>query len=238
MTGTLTATNLNVNTSLNVTGTSTMNGNIVVTGNVDGVKVSTLYTNFNTHTGATNPHNTTVASLTDVSLVGQAYGDLLYYSGSTWHNTTLANLADSRYVNTAGDTMTGDLTVSVLSGATGAVVYVDANGKLQQSVKYVTRTTAGTLAAGTTAVDTFTATLCKGAAWFYTVDDGANFRTGTVNAIWSGTTVEFTETSTNDLGNTGAVKFSADINTGSLRLLAVITGGSTWSVSTSRFMIG
>jgi len=68
------------------------------------------------------------------------------------------------------------------------------------------------------------------AAFFdFVVKKGTNVRSGTVYACHDGTNVEFTETSTNDLGDTSDVVLSVDISGTNMRLLAdAATSG--WSV--------
>jgi len=71
------------------------------------------------------------------------------------------------------------------------------------------------------------------AAFFdFVVKKGANVRSGTVYACHNGDTtplVEFTETSTNDLGDTSDVTLSVDISGANMRLLATVTSDD-WSV--------
>jgi hypothetical protein len=68
------------------------------------------------------------------------------------------------------------------------------------------------------------------AAFFdFVVKKGTNVRSGTVYACHDGTNVEFTETSTNDLGNTSDVTLSVDISGANMRLLATVTSND-WSV--------
>jgi len=70
------------------------------------------------------------------------------------------------------------------------------------------------------------------AAFFdFVVKNGTNIRSGTVYACHDGTSVEYTETSTADLGNTSAVVFTVDISAGNMRLLATTTTDN-WSVKT------
>ncbi len=66
----------------------------------------------------------------------------------------------------------------------------------------------------------------------YVVKDGTNYRTGTVMVVANGTNVEFTDTSTNDIGNTAQVSFIVDIVGGLIRLKFTTTSG-TWTVKTS-----
>jgi hypothetical protein len=71
------------------------------------------------------------------------------------------------------------------------------------------------------------------AAFFdFVVKKGTNVRSGTVYACHNGDTtplVEFTETSTNDLGNTSDVTLSVDISGANMRLIATVTSDD-WSV--------
>jgi hypothetical protein len=68
------------------------------------------------------------------------------------------------------------------------------------------------------------------AAFFdFVVKKGTNVRSGTVYACHDGTNVEYTETSTNDLGDTSDVTLSVDISGTNMRLLATVTSND-WSV--------
>ena len=71
------------------------------------------------------------------------------------------------------------------------------------------------------------------AAFFdFVVKKGTNVRSGTVYACHDGDTtplVEFTETSTNDLGDTSDVTLSVDISGANMRLVATVTSDD-WSV--------
>ena len=68
------------------------------------------------------------------------------------------------------------------------------------------------------------------AAFFdFVVKKGTNIRSGTVYACHDGTNVEFTETSTNDLGDTSDVVLSVDMSGSNMRLLATVASDD-WSV--------
>ena len=68
------------------------------------------------------------------------------------------------------------------------------------------------------------------AAFFdFVIKKGTNVRSGTVYACHNGANVEFTETSTNDLGDTSDVTLNVDISGGNMRLLATVTSDD-WSV--------
>jgi hypothetical protein len=87
-----------------------------------------------------------------------------------------------------------------------------------------------------TDVDTGTETVANVAIATYTaaffdfvIKKGTNVRSGTVYACHDGTNVEFTETSTQDLGNTSDVTLSVDISGTNMRLRATSLSES-WSV--------
>ena len=67
----------------------------------------------------------------------------------------------------------------------------------------------------------------------YVIKDDTNFRTGTVMAIKNTTgDVEFSDTSTNDIGTTLGANFEVDTSGGNFRLKFSVTTG-TWTVKTS-----
>jgi trimeric autotransporter adhesin len=73
------------------------------------------------------------------------------------------------------------------------------------------------------------------AAFFdYVVKKGSSYRAGTVMAVWEAGTsnVEFTDTSTNDLGNTTDVVFVVDILSATARLKATVASDN-WIVKTA-----
>ena len=65
----------------------------------------------------------------------------------------------------------------------------------------------------------------------FVIKKGTNVRSGTVYACHDGTNVEFTETSTQDLGDTSDVTLSVDISSGNIRLVATVTSND-WSIKT------
>ena len=68
------------------------------------------------------------------------------------------------------------------------------------------------------------------AAFFdFVIKKTTNVRSGTVYACHDGTNVEFTETSTQDLGDTSDVVLSVDISGTQMRLMATVTSDN-WSI--------
>jgi hypothetical protein len=85
---------------------------------------------------------------------------------------------------------------------------------------------------GATRVIATIASATYDAAFFdFVIKKGTNLRAGTVYAVHNGTVVEFTETSTNDIGNTNDVTLTVDLSSGNIRLLAT-TLTNDWIIKT------
>ena len=63
----------------------------------------------------------------------------------------------------------------------------------------------------------------------YTMHNGTNARAGEFVTVWNGTTVEYHDISTNDIGNTEDVTFESAIVTSDIQINAV-AGSSGWTV--------
>jgi hypothetical protein len=81
----------------------------------------------------------------------------------------------------------------------------------------------------TRVIATIASATYDGAFFDFVIKKGTNLRAGTVYSVHNGTTVEFTETSTNDLGNTSDVTLSVDLSGGNIRLLAT-TLSNDWII--------
>jgi hypothetical protein len=69
-------------------------------------------------------------------------------------------------------------------------------------------------------------------AWFeYTAKSGSNARAGTIMAIWSGSSVNFTETTTTDFGNTNGLNLGVFISGSNMALTGSATT-SAWTIKT------
>ena len=71
----------------------------------------------------------------------------------------------------------------------------------------------------------------SGAFFDYTCISGSNARAGTVMAIYNGGSVEYTDNSTSDIGDTSGVTFSVDTSGADMRLRATVTSDD-WSIKT------
>lgn len=70
----------------------------------------------------------------------------------------------------------------------------------------------------------------------FVITSGSNTRAGTIFTTWNGNNIEYTETSTNDIGDTTSIRLSTSLSVGSVKLQATSIMGS-WSVKTLARMI-
>ena len=123
-----------------------------------------------------------------------------YYDGAAWRS-----IASQAWVQSQG----------YLTGFT--------EGDTLQIVSDRGRVTTSLSSTGTTLVASAT-TGYTGVFFNYTLGNGTSYRAGTVTSVVSsGSTVEFTETSTNDIGNTSPVSLSVGVGGGFINLSATTT---------------
>ena len=65
----------------------------------------------------------------------------------------------------------------------------------------------------------------------YVLNDGTNYRSGTIMSIWDGSSVQFNDNSTLDIGDTSGVVLSVDISGTDARLRATVTTNN-WNIKT------
>jgi len=175
---------------------------------------------------------------------GGSAGQYLRYSASgtaVWaaDNNTNTQLSDTYVIGL----FTGGTNVSIASNGTISstdtnTTYSVGDGGLTQK-NFTTALKAKLDAIPTltsnTDVDTGTETVMSvddasiGVFFDYVVSNGTNLRAGTVTSVHDGTNVEYTETSTADLGDTNDLTLSVDISAGNVRLRATAKSDN-WSV--------
>lgn len=223
----------------------------------DGSNLTGIVTNLNL-TGSQGGSGTVSLKTQDLTITGTngvaatVSGQTITISGSNATTTTkgVASFTGSNFTVTGGEVSANAITFNSVplnlgssysfgiqnitsEGATTADQLVLNGGAVIHGVLY----TSGS----NTDVDTGTeviATVATGsydAAFFdYVIKNGSNYRAGTVTAVWEAGTsnVEFTDVSTNDLGNTADVVLSVDLLTATARLKATVSSDN-WIVKTS-----
>ena len=158
-------------------------------------------------------------------------GILLYGNGVLdWQLVNLANRDLNWYSYGVGSsvmrlTSAGNLGIGTTSP--GEKLDVNGNVKIKDTLLSNQENTdidTGAEVVAQVAIATYTA-----AFFDFVVKKTTNVRSGTVYACHDGTSVVFTETSTNDLGDTSDVTLSVDILGTNMRLLATVTSDD-WSV--------
>jgi hypothetical protein len=83
---------------------------------------------------------------------------------------------------------------------------------------------------GTSTLITIVAASGVSANFSYYVSDGTNKRAGTVMSVWDGSTTEYTDYSTPDIGGaTTGISFRTTVSGSNILFQAVVTSG-TWTV--------
>ena len=91
---------------------------------------------------------------------------------------------------------------------------------------------------GDSTIDSFSESLGDSVTWMYVVKKGNNRRSGLINACWDSENdvVEYTETSTLDIGDTSDISLSVDIDSNIVRL-QVNSTGDNWECRVVRILI-
>jgi len=182
----------------------------------------TILRNGNVGIGATSPTEKLDISGTAIVrstlfTVGNVHGFTSSYGASFFIN----NSGGTSYFNATGGN------VGINTTTPGEKLEVAGNIKITAALlsnQDNTDVDTGTETVANVAIATYTA-----AFFDFVIKKTTNVRSGTVYACHDGTNVEFTETSTNDLGDTSDVTLSVDISGTNMRLLATVTSDD-WSV--------
>ena len=84
---------------------------------------------------------------------------------------------------------------------------------------------------GTETIAQVSTTQFDGAFFDYVLKDGTNYRAGTIMSVWDGSSIEFTDNSTADIGDTSSVSMSMDISSSFARLLSTVSSDN-WNIKT------
>ena len=131
------------------------------------------------------------------------------------------------------DSLSGSLfSVNDISGLPILEVFSDNTillGDYQAPTLYTTKRV--TSIAGNNVIYSLATSSYDGAFFDYVAKSGSNARAGNIMALWSGTSVNFTETTTTDFGDTSGLAFTAFIS-GSNLVLSGSTSTANWNIKT------
>jgi hypothetical protein len=222
-----------------VTGFTYSNNNLTLTRN-EGK--SPLTVNLSTMTGLTVNGNLTVTGGTSVrGITGTSalfFGtgqNILTIIGSG--NSTTSPLftiqGSSGELFSVTDSLVGSLfSVNDISGL--PILEVFSNNTILQGsylAPSLNTTIRTSLTAGTNSIYSIPTSAYTGAFFDYTVISSTGARAGNIMSIWSGSTVQYTDVSTNDIGNTAGVTFLIAVSSGNVILSSSATT-TGWTLKT------
>lgn len=145
-------------------------------------------------------------------------------TGTLTAQTIVAQTITSSTEYITGSTIFGSLLTNThqFTGSVSITGSLSVNGVLSQYAT-VPSSAAGSNILFSQPVGSYTAAFYK-----YTVSKSTNARSGEVTAVWNGSSVQYTDTSTVDIGNTGEVTGSVALSAGNIQLnLTTTTSGWT-----------
>ena len=118
----------------------------------------------------------------------------------------------------------------VTATGTAGLLQGEPNMRFDSTNFYLSSYSGGSVTTGTSTLVTIVAASGVSANFNYYVSDGTNKRAGTVMSVWDGSSTEYTDYSTPDIGGaTTGISFTVTSSGGIVTLNAVITSG-TWNI--------
>ena len=230
----------NLPTDVRVTGSTYSNNTFTYTNNTGG----TFNVLFNTVTGLTVNGNLTVTGNTNVRAFTGTSGTIsgtgqsiltVIGSGNSTTSPIFSVQGSSGELFSINDSLVGSLfSVNDISGLPIMEVFSD-NTTLWGSYQApsLNTTTRTSLTAGTNTIYSIPTSAYTGAFYEYTlISTGTTgARAGQIMSIWSGTSANFTETSTLDIGTTTGVTFTVAVS-GNNAVLSSSATTAGWTVKT------
>ena len=213
-------TNLNLSGSQGGTGTVSLKTQALTVSGSNGVEVTV-----SGQTVTISGSNATTSSKGVASFDGTNFS---VTGGTVSSNTINFNGAN---INLGGTHAFGLQNITPYGASTTDQVSLQ-GGAIIQGVLFITASNLD-VDAGTEVVATVSTGSYDSAFFDYVVKKSTNYRVGTVMAVWdSSNNVQFTDTSTNDLGDTSDVIFTVDALSGAARLKATVTTND-WVIKTA-----
>lgn len=101
---------------------------------------------------------------------------------------------------------------------------------------HIGTTTASTVSTSGTTIDSVDTLTYEGAFFDYVINDGTNYRAGTIQSVWDGTSISFNDFSTVDIGTTTNFVWNMEL-VGTEALLKANIAGGTWNIRIIKHII-
>ena len=239
-------------TDITVTGGTYTNGTAVFTNSTGGTFNVTGFTTGGTGTdtyltGGTYTNSTGTLTLErndsgNVQITGFTTGatEDTYVTGVTYNQLTkelTLGLNDGVDFNATG--FAAEVTGGTYSGGSITLYKNDGTTSLITGLEILTHiglvNDSNVSVSGAT-IDFVDTTTYKGAFFDYVIDDGTNYRAGTVQSVWSSTDIQFNDSSTVDIGTTNNFSWGMELDGNNALLKANILGG-TWNIRIIKHII-
>jgi hypothetical protein len=211
-----------LNASINTVTGLTVNGNLTVTGN--------------TVLQATSASTINTASITaNTGLFSGAAQNVLTVIGSGTTNPIFSVIGSTGTLFSVSDNL-GSGTIFNVNNISGLPIFqVNASSQVfmgnYQSLSLNSTAKVNVTASSGTTIYSIPISAYTGVFFDYTVLSTSGARSGTIMSIFSGTTAQYTDNSTNDIGSTSAITFGVSVVSGNAVLSASAATG-TWTVKT------
>jgi len=129
--------------------------------------------------------------------------------------------------NVVAQSFTGSLSGTAASASAASVFNISSSQYSAQGAS------AGV---GTTTIVSISTGSFRAGFFDYVASSGGNARAGTVMSVWDGSSINFTDNSTTDIGSTTLVTMSVALS-GANALLRATINGDTWDIKTTYRLI-
>ena len=240
-------------TDITVTGGTYSNGTAAFTNSTGGTFNVTGFTSGGTGTdtfltGGTYNNSTGTLSLerndsgSTINITGFTTGatEDTYVTGVTYNQLTkelTLGLNDGVDFNATG--FAAEVTGGTYSGGSITLYKNDGTTSLITGLEILTHiglVNDSNISVSGATIDFVDTTTYKGAFFDYVIDDGTNYRAGTVQSVWSSTDIQFNDSSTVDIGTTNNFSWGMELDGNNALLKANILGG-TWNIRIIKHII-
>ena len=206
------------------TGTNVERMRIDSSGNVG---IGTSPNSYSNYTTLTIGNASGTGSILDIEY--QTIRTLSVYAASNGGNINVIAAKPLILLTSGAERMRILATGQIGMGTTGPTEKLEVVGNIKITAAVLSNQENADVDTGTETVAEFSAAAFTAGFFDFVIKKTTNVRSGTVYACHDGTSVAFTETSTQDLGDTSDVTLSVDISGGNMRLRATTTSDN-WSI--------